>query len=271
MECRPEMGRPSAGAYWLPPAMPVAVLLLLLWLIGLWFIRLDWFGIGLWFWFWFGDTVVERMTRGIRWREWKETHGKLFWFSHTTLSGALVALPHLLSSRRHSMLIAWIAAHIYFVWSPDLTAHFGLVVCVVGRWISAFTRARRSRASAPSVGTYNHAAAPAYARAHTLSVCKPDYGRSARRRVPEHTPHNTSPLPSVQVQDSSSSSDRGSTTDYSLPAIIRMRTLQTRQQASHPFSSLVGVWAVQGPLGWAVVWVVLVRGGGVRLGAPVRD
>ncbi|KAJ7751726.1 hypothetical protein B0H14DRAFT_2635945 [Mycena olivaceomarginata] len=55
------------------------------------------------------------------------THGKLFWFSHTTLSGALVAPPHLLSSRRHSTLIAWIAAHIYFVWSPDLAAHFGLV------------------------------------------------------------------------------------------------------------------------------------------------
>ncbi|KAJ7797357.1 hypothetical protein B0H14DRAFT_2911922, partial [Mycena olivaceomarginata] len=71
MERRPEMGRPSAGAYWLSPAMPVAVLMFLLWLI-----RLEWFGIG----FWFGDTVVERMTRGIRWREWKETHGKLFWF-----------------------------------------------------------------------------------------------------------------------------------------------------------------------------------------------
>ncbi|KAJ7870905.1 hypothetical protein B0H14DRAFT_2570964 [Mycena olivaceomarginata] len=84
------------------------------------------------------------------------------------------------------------------------------------------------------------------------------------------------PLPTrapltLSVQDSSFSSDRGSTTDYSLLAIIRARTLQTRRHVSHPFSSLVGVRAALGPLGWAVVWVVLVRGGGVRLGAPVRD
>ncbi|KAJ7750011.1 hypothetical protein B0H14DRAFT_3603334 [Mycena olivaceomarginata] len=45
------------------------------------------------------------------------------------------------------MLITWIAAHIYFVWSPDLTAHTGFVVCVVGRRISAFTHAHRPRAS----------------------------------------------------------------------------------------------------------------------------
>ncbi|KAJ7880557.1 hypothetical protein B0H14DRAFT_3434428 [Mycena olivaceomarginata] len=95
------------------------------------------------------------------------------------------------------------------------------------------------------VDTYNHAVAPAYARALTLSVRKPDYGRSAGRRVPEHTPRNTgSPTFSALHLR---------TTDYSLPAIIRARTLQTRRHVSHPFSSLVGVRAALGPLGWAVV------------------
>ncbi|KAJ7318778.1 hypothetical protein DFH08DRAFT_819666 [Mycena albidolilacea] len=108
--------------------MSVAVLLFLLRLIGLWLIQLDWVGIGLGFWFWFSDAMVERMMRWIRWREWKETGGKLFWFSHTTLSSMLVVPPHLLLSRQHSTLIDWIAAHIYFVWSPNLTTHIGLVV-----------------------------------------------------------------------------------------------------------------------------------------------
>ncbi|KAJ7323302.1 hypothetical protein DFH08DRAFT_1029661, partial [Mycena albidolilacea] len=118
MERRPEMGRPSAGSYWLSLAMSAAVLLFLLWLI-----RLDWLVIG----FWFGDTVVEGMMRWIRWREWKEARGNLFWYSLTTLSGALVVPLYLSISRQHSMLITWIAAHIYFVWSPDLTAHTGFV------------------------------------------------------------------------------------------------------------------------------------------------
>jgi hypothetical protein len=104
---------------------------------------LDWLGIG----FWFGDTMVEGMMRWIRWREWKEARGNLFWYSLTTLSGALVVPLYLSISCWHSMLITWIAAHIYFVWSPDLTAHTGFVVCVVGRWISAFTHAHRPRAS----------------------------------------------------------------------------------------------------------------------------
>jgi hypothetical protein len=82
------------------------------------------------------DTVMERMMRWIQWREWKEMQGKLFWFSIATLSSVLVAPPYLLLSRRHLMLITWIAAHIYFVWSSDLTVHTGLVVCVMGRWIS---------------------------------------------------------------------------------------------------------------------------------------
>jgi hypothetical protein len=67
-----------------------------------------------------------------------------------TLGGALVALPHIYHEE-HYLLVAmphwtystsldWIAAHIYFVWSPELM-RIGLVVFVVGRWISAFTHA----------------------------------------------------------------------------------------------------------------------------------
>jgi hypothetical protein len=62
------------------------------------------------------------------------------WYTLITLSSALVSrCSILLISRRHLMLITWITEHIYFVWSPDLV-RLGFVVCVVGEWISAFTR-----------------------------------------------------------------------------------------------------------------------------------
>jgi hypothetical protein len=77
-----------------------------------------------------------------------------------TLGGALVALPHIYHEE-HYLLVAmphwtystsldWIAAHIYFVWSPELM-RIGLVVFVVGRWISAFTHAHRLRTSSRRV------------------------------------------------------------------------------------------------------------------------
>ncbi|KAJ7693512.1 hypothetical protein B0H14DRAFT_3045129, partial [Mycena olivaceomarginata] len=72
MECRPEMGRPSAGAYWLSLAMSAAVLMFLLRLIWL-----DLVGNR------FSGSVtrwVERMTRGIQWREWKENSRETIWF-----------------------------------------------------------------------------------------------------------------------------------------------------------------------------------------------
>jgi hypothetical protein len=46
----------------------------------------------------------------------------------------------------HSTSLNWIAAHIYFVWSPELMC-IGLVVFVVGRWISAFTHAHQLHVS----------------------------------------------------------------------------------------------------------------------------
>ncbi|KAJ7321221.1 hypothetical protein DFH08DRAFT_383451 [Mycena albidolilacea] len=142
MECRPEMGRPSAGAYWLSPAMLVAVLKFVLRLIGLWSIWMVWVGMGLWFWprFWFDDAVIEGVVGWIRRRGRKECHIKTILIVFATLGGALVTLLNLLLSCRHSASLNWIAAYIYFVWSPELMC-IGLVVFVVGRWISAFMHA----------------------------------------------------------------------------------------------------------------------------------
>ncbi|KAJ7820699.1 hypothetical protein B0H14DRAFT_3147032 [Mycena olivaceomarginata] len=116
------MGRPSAGAYWLSPAMLVAVLEFLLQFIGLWWIWMVWVGMGLWFWFWFwfDDAVIEGVVGWIRRRGRKECRIKTILIVSTTLGGALVALLYLLLSCLHLVSLDWIAAHTDFVWSPEL-------------------------------------------------------------------------------------------------------------------------------------------------------
>ncbi|KAJ7801830.1 hypothetical protein B0H14DRAFT_2894376 [Mycena olivaceomarginata] len=115
--------RPSIGASWLLLAMPVTVLLF--WL-RIWS---DWLRIG------------------IIWRN----RFKNILYAFTTLGGALVVLLQLYISRRRSMSITWIAACVYFAWSPDLTRTGLLVVCGVFGWITIFTRAPYHRTSPVSV------------------------------------------------------------------------------------------------------------------------
>ena len=73
-----------------------------------------------------GGWIQQRAQWEIRWKV------LCFWFLFNMLSSALV-VPQWFSKS-----ISWIAAHIYFAWSPEL-ARIGLVVVVVGGWISAFT------------------------------------------------------------------------------------------------------------------------------------
>jgi hypothetical protein len=143
MEHHPNTERPCGGLYWLLLAMPVTVLLWF-WLLGLF-----WFRVGIWIWLWLGRTMMEGVG-GWRQRGRKKNQLKKILIGIITLGGTLVALPHIYH-QKHYLLVAmphrtystslnWIAAHIYFVWSPELM-HIGLVVFVVSRWISAFTHA----------------------------------------------------------------------------------------------------------------------------------
>jgi hypothetical protein len=125
--------------------MSAAVLLFLLRLI-----RLEWLEIG----FWFGDTVVEGMMRWIRRRGWKECRIKTILIVFTTLGGALVALLNLLLLCRHSASLDWIAACVYFAWSPELACAGLLVVCGVVGWITIFIHAPYVRASVGSKTIY---------------------------------------------------------------------------------------------------------------------
>ncbi|KAJ6566047.1 hypothetical protein B0H19DRAFT_1066399 [Mycena capillaripes] len=111
------------------------------------------------FWFWL-EVVVKRL---IGWRGRKENCWKDILVVIITLSGALVAQPQLFH-KTHILLVdmphwtastsfCWIAAHIDFVWSPELM-RLGLEVCGVGSWISAFTRTPDLRASGLILG-YN--------------------------------------------------------------------------------------------------------------------
>ncbi|KAJ7789625.1 hypothetical protein B0H14DRAFT_2627056 [Mycena olivaceomarginata] len=82
-----------------------------------------------WFWglVWSEVAVVERLISWIRRRGRKENRFKNILYAFTTLGGALVMLLQLYISRRLSMSITWIAACVYFAWSPDLT-RTGLLV-----------------------------------------------------------------------------------------------------------------------------------------------
>jgi hypothetical protein len=100
--------------------------------------------------------MMEDVGGWIRPRGKKKSRLKEILIGIITLGGVLVALPHIYHQTRYLLvaMLHWnyltsldgIAAHIYFVWSPELM-HIGLVVFVVGRWISAFTHAHRLRTS----------------------------------------------------------------------------------------------------------------------------
>ena len=118
MEHHPNTERPCAGSYWLLLAMPVTVLLLF-WLFG---------------WFWLEVVLVKIF---IGWRGRKENHWKDILVAFIMLSGTLVMQSQLFHKTHLSLVdmphwttstsFCWIAAHIYFVWSPELMC-LGLVV-----------------------------------------------------------------------------------------------------------------------------------------------
>jgi hypothetical protein len=128
----PSMARPAAGAYWFTLARLTVLqqVLALLWFIGIWI--------------WLDDVLVECIRRRSR----KESQWRWIWNVYDTLGGALVAPPyhHLSFSRTPIALIAWIAACIYFLWSPE-PARAKLIVFGVFGWISAFTCTLGSRVS----------------------------------------------------------------------------------------------------------------------------
>ncbi|KAF8166882.1 hypothetical protein K438DRAFT_2024981 [Mycena galopus ATCC 62051] len=159
MEHHPNTERPCGGSYWLLLAMPVTVLWFWLWIWLVWILDGPMVRIGVivWCWFWLEVMLVGRSIGWIRWRGWKKKRWKDILVYIITLGGALVALSHLFHQTPYlsavmahwssSTPLNWIAAHIYFVWSPEFM-RIGLVVFVVGRWISAFTHAHQARASA---------------------------------------------------------------------------------------------------------------------------
>ncbi|KAJ7312566.1 hypothetical protein DFH08DRAFT_822006 [Mycena albidolilacea] len=124
----PYTARPAAGASWFLLARLAVLLqglLALFWFLG-WFSLdgMDWILAG----FGFG---LDMLVWWIQKRCWKENQWRRFEGLHNTLGGAM-AMPHYHQyfiralTHRHSTLITWIAAHIYFVWSPELM-RIGLV------------------------------------------------------------------------------------------------------------------------------------------------
>jgi hypothetical protein len=156
----PYTARPAAGASWFSLArlvVPFQGLVPLFSFLGRFSLDgMDWvlagigIGIGIWIWIWL-DVLVWWIQR----RCWKENQWRRFAGLHNTLSGALAA-PHYHQylnralTHRHSMLITWIAACVYFAWSPDLARTGLLVVCGVVGWITIFTHAPYPCASMPS-------------------------------------------------------------------------------------------------------------------------
>ncbi|KAJ7028374.1 hypothetical protein C8F04DRAFT_67712 [Mycena alexandri] len=67
------------------------------------------------------------------------------------------------------------------------------------------------------------------------------------------------------LSDTDASSEEEDATDYSLPALVRARALQTRRHTPHPFSSVVGVRAAvlraARIAGWLVIVAVLAARG----------
>ncbi|KAJ7082138.1 hypothetical protein C8R44DRAFT_753851 [Mycena epipterygia] len=143
--------RPSAGSIWITTFTAILVFL-----VGIVWILEGKFGIGVGVGIWFGLWLVERFTRWIRWRGWRKEKCWKDILVRITLGSALAALSHVYHRTPYlsavmprwspSTSLDWIAAHIYFVWSPELMC-IGLVVFVVGGWISAFTHAHRASAS----------------------------------------------------------------------------------------------------------------------------
>jgi hypothetical protein len=132
MECPLNKERPSAGSSWLLLAMPVTVLLFWLWIWLVWLLDgMVWFGVERWQ----GrkDILVAFITLGSVVARPQLSHK-----THLLL----VDMPHWTASTS----FCWIAAQIYFVWSPKLM-RLGLVVCGVGGWIPTFTRAPNPRTS----------------------------------------------------------------------------------------------------------------------------
>ncbi|KAJ7686030.1 hypothetical protein B0H17DRAFT_1072882 [Mycena rosella] len=98
------------------------------------------------------------------------------------------------------------------------------------------------------------------------------------RLVPRTPPPSRSPSPSAASDCSTSSagsyasypstpaalseagtlSEEEDATDYSLPALVHARALQTRRHAPHPFSSVVGVRGALGSVARVAGWLVVV-------------
>jgi hypothetical protein len=139
----PYTARPAAGASWFLLARLVVLLqglLALFWFLG-WFSLdgMDWDLAGFGF-------ELDVLGWWIQTRYWRENQWRRFEGLYNTLGGAL-AMPHYHQyfiqalAHWHSMSIIWIAACIYFAWSPDLACAGLLVVCGVVGWITIFIHA----------------------------------------------------------------------------------------------------------------------------------
>ncbi|KAJ7301555.1 hypothetical protein DFH08DRAFT_827429 [Mycena albidolilacea] len=126
----PYTARPAAGASWFLLARLAVLLqglLALFWFLG-WFSLdgMDWILAG----FGFG---LDMLVWWIQKKCWKENQWRRFEGFRNTLGGTL-AVPHYHQyfiralTHRHSTLITWIAACVYFAWSPDLVRIGFLVI-----------------------------------------------------------------------------------------------------------------------------------------------
>ncbi|KAJ7348447.1 hypothetical protein DFH08DRAFT_865999 [Mycena albidolilacea] len=76
--------------------------------------------------------------------------------------------------------------------------------------------------------------------------------------TPAVLPPSPSSLCPADLSSSSSSEEEEDATDYSLPALVHARAMQTRRHTPHPFSSVLGLRGALGRVGRIVVWLVLV-------------
>ncbi|KAJ7689651.1 hypothetical protein B0H14DRAFT_2652693 [Mycena olivaceomarginata] len=124
-----------------------------------WMVLIGRYGLGfgkIWVW-------VGHVGWWIQTRYWKENHGGGL-KCYTTRSAARwprrITIHHILFEllRTHSTSIIWIAACVYFAWSPDLACAGLLVVCGVVGWITIFIHAPYVRASVVTWREYEGAA-----------------------------------------------------------------------------------------------------------------
>ncbi|KAJ7133155.1 hypothetical protein C8R44DRAFT_771986 [Mycena epipterygia] len=85
-----------------------------------------------------------------------------------------------------------------------------------------------------------------------------DSALSSSSYASSYASYPTSPSYSDAGSPTSSESEEEDSTDYSLPALLRARALQTRRHTAHPFSSVLGVRGAMASVMRVVGWIVVV-------------